>query len=78
MSVDYIWDFKVVADNFHILLRGVTVTIELWALSMAMGLAIGLLISLGPLSGRRWLRYPAIGYVEVFRNTPVLIQLIWF
>ena len=78
MNVDYTWDFKVVADNFHILLRGVTVTIELWALSMVMGLAIGLFISLGPLSGRRWLRYPAIGYVEVFRNTPVLIQLIWF
>ena len=76
--MDYTWDFKVVADNFHILLRGVGVTIELWAISMVLGLALGLLISLGPLSGRRWLRYPAIGYVEVFRNTPVLIQLIWF
>ena len=76
--MEYTWDFKVVADNFHILLRGVGVTIELWAVAMALGLALGLLISLGPLSGRRWLRYPAIGYVEVFRNTPVLIQLIWF
>ena len=76
--MDYTWDFAVVADNFHILLRGVWVTIELWAVSMALGLALGLVISLGPLSGRRWLRYPAIGYVEVFRNTPVLIQLIWF
>jgi polar amino acid transport system permease protein len=78
MTMDYTWDFQVVADNFHILLRGVGVTIELWAVAMALGLAVGLLISLGPLSGRRWLRYPAIGYVEVFRNTPVLIQLIWF
>ena len=76
--MDYTWDFKVVADNFHILLRGVGVTIELWAVAMMLGLALGLLVSLGPLSGRRWLRYPAIGYVEVFRNTPVLIQLIWF
>ena len=76
--MEYTWDFKVVADNFHILLRGVGVTIELWAVAMALGLGLGLLVSLGPLSGRRWLRYPAIGYVEVFRNTPVLIQLIWF
>ena len=76
--MDYTWDFKIVADNFHILLRGVGVTIELWAVAMMLGLALGLLVSLGPLSGRRWLRYPAIGYVEVFRNTPVLIQLIWF
>lgn len=76
--MDYTWDFKVVADNFHILLRGVALTVELWAIAFALGLALGLLISLGPLSGRRWLRWLAIAWVEVFRNTPVLIQLIWF
>ena len=76
--IDYTWDFKVVADNFHILLRGVGLTVELWVVAFTLGLALGLLISMGPLSGRRWLRWPAIAYVEVFRNTPVLIQLIWF
>jgi len=74
----YTWDFKVVADNFPILLRGVGLTVELWAIALALGLAFGFVISLAPLSGRRWLRVPAIGYVEVFRNTPVLVQLIWF
>ena len=76
--MDYTWDFKVVADNFHILLRGVGLTIELWAVAFVLGLALGLLVSMGPLSGSRWLRWPARAYVEVFRNTPVLIQLIWF
>ncbi|MEO8134118.1 MAG: amino acid ABC transporter permease [Betaproteobacteria bacterium] len=76
--MDYIWDFKVVADNFPVLLRGVGLTVELWFVSFALGLFLGLLISLGPVSGKRWLGIPAIGYVEVFRNTPVLVQLIWF
>jgi polar amino acid transport system permease protein len=76
--MDYTWDFKVVVDNFPILLRGVGLTVELWAVAFVLGLMLGLLISLGPLSGKHWLRLPAIGYVEVFRNTPVLIQLIWF
>ena len=76
--MDYTWDFKVVADNFPILLRGVGLTIELWAIAFVLGLASGLLISLGPVSGKRWLQLPAIGWVEVFRNTPVLVQLIWF
>ncbi|MEO7761735.1 MAG: amino acid ABC transporter permease [Casimicrobiaceae bacterium] len=76
--MDYTWDFKVVADNFPILLRGVWLTLELWAVALTLGLIVGLLISLGPLSGKRWLKIPAIGYVEIFRNTPVLIQLIWF
>jgi len=76
--VDYTWDFKVVADNFPILLRGVGLTIELWAIALVLGLLVGFFIGLGPTSVRRWLRLPAIGYVEVFRNTPVLVQLIWF
>lgn len=76
--MDYTWDFKVVADNLPILLRGVEVTIELWAVALVLGLLLGFLIGLGPTSGRAWLRLPAIGYVEVFRNTPVLVQLIWF
>lgn len=76
--MDYTWDFKVVADNFPILLRGVGLTIELWAIALTLGLLLGFFIGLGPTSVRRWLRLPAIGYVEVFRNTPVLVQLIWF
>src|SRR5438105_4758433 len=43
-----------------------------------MGFVLGLVISLGRVSGRAWLNAPAIAYVEVFRNTPVLVQLIWF
>jgi len=76
--MDYTWDFKVVADNFPVLLRGVGLTVELWAVALVLGVSLGFLISLGPTSGRRWLQLPAIGYVEVFRNTPVLVQLIWF
>jgi polar amino acid transport system permease protein len=76
--VDYTWDFKVVADNFPILLRGVGLTLELWAIALTLGLLLGFFIGLGPTSVRRWLRLPAIAYVEVFRNTPVLVQLIWF
>ena len=76
--MDYTWDFKVVADNFPILLRGVGLTIELWAIALTLGLLLGFFIGLGPTSVRRWLRLPAIGYVEEFRNTPVLVQLIWF
>lgn len=74
----YEWDFKVVLDSLPILLRGLTVTVELWAAALVLGLALGLAISLARVSGRGWLNGPAIGYIEVFRNTPVLVQLIWF
>jgi polar amino acid transport system permease protein len=76
--MDYTWDFKVILDGFPLLLRGLVVTVELWVIAFAIGLSLGLAISLARVSGRAWLNAPAIAYVEVFRNTPVLVQLIWF
>jgi polar amino acid transport system permease protein len=74
----YEWDFKVVVDNFPLLLRGLVVTVELWAIAFVIGLSLGFVVSLARISGRAWMNTPAIAYVEVFRNTPVLVQLIWF
>jgi polar amino acid transport system permease protein len=76
--MDYTWDFRVVVDGFPLLLRGVIVTVELWVVAFAAGLFLGFAISLARISQRALLNAPAIAFVEVFRNTPVLIQLIWF
>jgi len=76
--MEYTWDFKVILDSFPLLLRGLVVTIELWILAFAIGLSLGFAVSLARVSSRGWLNGPAIGYVELFRNTPVLVQLIWF
>jgi polar amino acid transport system permease protein len=76
--MEYTWDFKVILDSFPLLLRGLVVTVELWILAFAIGLSFGFAVSLARISGRPWINAPAIGYVEIFRNTPVLVQLIWF
>ncbi len=76
--MDYTWDFQVVIDGLPVLLRGLVLTVELWAVAFVLGLTLGFVVSLGRISGRGWLNGPAIAYVEVFRNTPVLVQLIWF
>ena len=76
--MDYTWDFRVVVDGFPLLLRGVVITVELWVAAFTIGLLLGFATSLARISQRAWLNVPAIGFVEVFRNTPVLIQLIWF
>ncbi|AWN53304.1 amino acid ABC transporter permease [Methylobacterium sp. 17Sr1-1] len=76
--MDYEWDFGLLAQNWPVLLRGLLVTVQLWVPAMAAGLALGLLLGLARLSRSGWVARPALGAVELFRGTPVLIQLIWF
>jgi polar amino acid transport system permease protein len=76
--MEYTWDFSVILDNFPLLLRGLVVTVELWTIAFAIGLSLGLAVGLARISAHAWVNGPAIAYVEIFRNTPVLVQLIWF
>jgi polar amino acid transport system permease protein len=71
-------DFTDVLLNIDLLARGAWITVALWAIAFAFGLAVGLALGLVRSSGNRWLSLPAAAYVEVFRNTPVLVQLVWF
>lgn len=73
----YAWDFSVVWSYRDAFLHGALVTLEASLLAFGLGMALGLLIGVGKLSKRALVRMPAVCYVEVFRATPVLVQLIW-
>ena len=60
---------------FPSLLRASGVTIVLSCLSMALAVAIGVLIATGRVYGRRLVRTALLGYVELMRGTPILLQL---
>lgn len=76
--MNYEWDFGLILQNYPVLLRGLLVTVELWLPSILLGVAGGLLIALARTSRFSWLRAISLGYIELFRDVPVLIQLIWF
>ena len=72
------WDFASVFDNTDALLVGAAGTLRIFAICLVLGLSLGLLVGLGRYSRKRWLHIPATIFVEVFRNTPVLVQILWF
>jgi polar amino acid transport system permease protein len=41
-------------------------------------IVLGLVLALARISGRRLLSWPAYAYIEFFRTTPPLIQIVWF
>ncbi len=72
------WDFASVFANTDALLVGVAGTLRIFAICLVLGLSLGLVIGLGRYSRRPWLYFPATAFVEFFRNTPVLVQILWF
>ncbi|MHB9831608.1 amino acid ABC transporter permease [Pseudomonas savastanoi] len=76
--MNFSWDMTVTLASLPVLMRGVWMTLQLWIVAFPIGMAIGAAMGLARTSNSRILNCLAIAYVEVFRNTPVLIQLIWF
>ena len=69
--------FNVIADSIPYLLQGLEITLLVTSMSLLFSLIIGLAAGLMRIS-KRWYFYgPATVYVELLRNTPVLVQLIW-
>lgn len=71
-------DFDLLLRSLPVLLRGLLVTVQLWIPSILIGLFAGLILALARISKSPALRVPSLLYIELFRDTPVLIQLIWF
>lgn len=76
--MEYNWDFNAVWTYRSLLWQGLQNTVILAVICLVLGLFFGLFVGAARYSSRRILNYPATAFVEVFRNTPVLIQIMWF
>lgn len=76
--MDYHLNFFFALHDFDKLLDGLVVTLKLTVLANAMGLSLGFGVALLMMSPVRVLRWTATAFVEFFRCTPALIQIVWF
>lgn len=76
--MEHVWDFSSVFSNWYLLAIGLKNTIKLAVVCLVLGLFFGLFVGAARYSSRRILNWPATAFVEVFRNTPVLVQIMWF
>ncbi len=74
----YKWDFSVLWGYRWLFLQGLGVTVAFTVAIVVFGLMIGLLAGLGSLSRVRIVKWLSSAYIEMFRCTPLLVQLIWF
>ena len=76
--MEHKWNFASVFEYWDVLLIGLVGTLQLFALTVVLGLGLGLVVGMMRYSANPLVRWPAMTFVEVFRNTPVLVQIIWF
>jgi polar amino acid transport system permease protein len=56
-------------------IQGTRITIQLTLVALTLGAVVGLPVALARVYGTPWLRRLAIAYTEIFRGTPLLVQL---
>lgn len=66
-----LWEYR------DALLAGLGVTVLLSVLAMLAALVVGMVLCLGGMARLRPLRWVSTILIEFFRNTPILVQLIW-
>ena len=76
--MNYQFDFNFLNGNFGLLWDGLKVTLQLALVSNIVGLVLGFGLCLLTLSRWFFLRWPAQLFIEFFRCTPVLLQIVWF
>ena len=71
-------DFKytIIKEYAPFFLSGTLLTIKLSVIAILVGFFLGLLLALGRLSCKSWIRIPVICLIESIRGTPLLLQLL--
>jgi len=73
----YQFKFETVWDSRLYIIEGINMTLGVTVIALAIGLLLGLIAGICKLSKHKVFSSPATFYVELFRNTPELVQLIW-
>lgn len=71
----YQFDFTGLMPYWREFLWGAVLTLQLSAIATVLGFVLGTLCAIGRADGSRFTRGLVAGYVEIIRNTPLLVQV---
>jgi len=74
----YAWDFSFLWSYRGLIVAGLGMTIAYTVGTILLGLLVGLVVGLARLARHPLITAPLVAYVEIFRCTPLLVQIVWF
>ncbi|WP_152346952.1 MULTISPECIES: amino acid ABC transporter permease [Brevibacterium] len=75
--MNYQFDWTVVTSNFPRLLDGLVLTLEIAVIVIALSMILAIPVAFLRMSNIEVVRWLAQLYIEIFRCTPLLVQLFW-
>ena len=75
MPYEFDWS---TALSLKIWSSALSITLGYAVITIVGGLLIGVFVGVAMMSKRWWLGAPASGYVQLFRCTPLMVQIVWF
>lgn len=75
--MDYQFDFSFLSGNWRDLVDGVWLTLRMSVATIVFGFLLGTALAVGRTEGPAWMRRAVKVYVDVIRNTPLVIQAFW-
>ncbi len=74
----YSLDFSPLLGYWDVFLHGALLTLQMTALAVVVGVAVGVLVAFGKRGRNRALAWACTVYIEIVRNTPFLVQIFLF
>jgi polar amino acid transport system permease protein len=76
--MNYVWDFAILGKYSHLFWLGLGWTIAYTIGTIILGSLIGLIVGILRLRRIPVIDWLLVAYIELFRCTPLLVQIIWF
>jgi His/Glu/Gln/Arg/opine family amino acid ABC transporter permease subunit len=73
----YNFDWDVVAQALPSMLQGLGLTLQITVITIVISMILAVPVAVGRMSKIEVIRWAAQGYIEIFRCTPLLVQLFW-
>lgn len=76
-ELSFSFDWQAAINSLPFLLKGLPYTLMISFGGLFIGFIIGIVTGLMSLSKTLFLRWPATAYIEIFRGTPILVQVLF-
>lgn len=73
----YNFDWNVVVNALPRMLEGLGITLQITVITIAISMILAIPVAVARMSKIEVIRWTAQGYIEIFRCTPLLVQLFW-